>query len=169
MKRMVLSVISAAALALSPVGAPPAQAIEGEQLLGILLGIGTIYVIGKAIDDSRTTSTPRSRSSATGKPPQMAPEPRRNDHHRTLPGRCLNTFDTWHGRIRGFGEECLERTMARASRLPDNCAIRTRVGTRDRTIYSARCLQLEGWQVARADSPPRPTGPNWRGGTRLGN
>jgi hypothetical protein len=69
---------------------------------------------------------------------------------RTLPRDCLGTFETWHGEIRGFGAGCLRHRMLRPDRLPEFCAVRTRVGGRDGTIYSARCLQIEGWEIAGA-------------------
>jgi hypothetical protein len=66
-----------------------------------------------------------------------------------LPRDCLATFQTWHGELRGFDEACLARTMRGIARLPEVCAIDTRLGHRGATIYSARCLQLEGWEIGR--------------------
>ncbi len=168
MFRTVLAAATAATLLLAPPLARPARAEAGEAL-GLLLGIGVVHALGKGIERARDQDRPALRDDS------IAPE-RISDrkswsgwHHgqRTLPRDCLATHQTSHGEIRGFGARCLRDRMSRADRLPDFCALRTRVGGRDRTIYPARCLQIEGWEIARAgrDDPwqrPRPGyGPGW--------
>jgi hypothetical protein len=166
MKRALLATLAATALALSPATVRPASAEGGGELLGLLLGIGTVYAIGKGIEQARTSDAA---------PAQIAPQTvdwRRGQEEvdpgyrwtipqRTVPRDCLSTFDTWHGEIRGFSASCLARTMARPDRLPSLCAIDTRIRQHDARIYSARCLQLEGWEIGRRtdaswDNIPRP-------------
>lgn len=168
MTRLLTAALTSAALVLSPAGVRPASASGGEELLGLLLGIGTVYAIGKGIEQARAPA------------PTPAPVPERiADTHRlsaghawsaprrTVPRDCLDTFDTWHGELRGFDRRCLSRSMERPDRLPAMCAIDTRIGQREATVYSARCLQLEGWDVAGRHAGWRPE-PGWRGGSRLG-
>lgn len=153
MKRTLMAGLTAAALALLPPAAAPARADGGEGLLGLLLGIGAVHAIGKGIEQARKPAVaPLSASERIGEPHRLAPGHAWNAPHRTLPRTCLATFDTWHGEIRGFSADCLARTMRRAERLPRLCAIETRVEHRTARIYSARCLQLEGWQVSRAQA-----------------
>jgi hypothetical protein len=172
MKRALLASLAAAAIALSPATVRPAAAEGGGELLGLLLGIGTVYAIGKGIEQARASEAD---------PAQIVPQAVdwRKDHEdiapgyrwtmpqRTVPRDCLSTFDTWHGEIRGFSETCLARTMSRPDRLPSLCAIDTRIRQHDTRIYSARCLQLEGWEIGRRidagwDAAPR----SWRGYTQ---
>jgi hypothetical protein len=52
MKRVLVATL-AAALVLSPATTRPAAAEGGGELLGLLLGIGTVYAIGKGIEQAR--------------------------------------------------------------------------------------------------------------------
>jgi len=176
MRRGLTATIVAAALVFSQGAGAPAKAADAEDILGVLLGIGAIYAIGRAIEQNRVEANPPvtrrvvpERIEPRAVPRSIRPAPRRdertrwNGRDRSLPGECLYRFDTRNGPLVGFGKRCLENTIRYAGRLPDDCAIRTRVGGRDRTIYSARCLRLEGWQVAGAQ-----TG-TWRPGGRIGD
>ena len=153
MIRYLIDGLAALALTLSLLVAPPARADGGGELLGLLLGIGTVYAIGKGIEQAREPD------------PVPVSDAFRGD--RTLPRECLSTFRTWHGDLRGFEERCLARAMPRPGRLPANCAIDTRIGHRDATVYAARCLQLEGWDVGAPRHDWRNV-PAWRGGGRIG-
>lgn len=186
MRRRATATIMAAALVLTQGAATPSRAADIEDVLGVLLGIGAVYAIGRAIEQSRAEANPpvtRQVVPERIRPPavtrSLRPEPRRDDRWgdrdrwrdgdrwsgrgRELPAECLYRFDTQSGPLVGFGKQCLENTMRRTGWLPDDCAIRTRIGGRDRTIYSARCLRLEGWQVAGAPAD------TWRPGGRIGN
>jgi hypothetical protein len=154
MTRFLIDGLAIAAIALTAVATPPPARADGE-LLGLLLGIGTVYAIGKGIEQART---PEALTVADTQGFGFRGQ-------RLLPRDCLATFETWHGNLRGFDNHCLARAMPHPERLPESCAIDTRIGDRHATIYPARCLQLEGWDLA--------TGywhdiPAWRGGTHLG-
>jgi hypothetical protein len=168
MTRTLAAVLASAALVLSPAAARPAQAQGGEELLGLLLGIGTIYAIGKGIEQARAPAqVAEIRPEPIREPHRLAPGHRWTMPARTLPRDCLSTFDTWHGEIRGFDAGCLARAMPRPDRLPPLCAIDTRVGRDYATVYSARCLQLEGWEIERRADAGRYRAPEWLGGSRL--
>jgi len=163
MTRFLIDGLAVAALALTiGLSAPPARADGGGQLLGLLLGVGTFYAIGKGIEQARTPepTSVSERHRLAGRDDWAAPR-------RKLPRDCLATFDTWHGELRGFERHCLARSMRAAHHLPPMCAIDTRIGRRDATIYSARCLQIEGWRLA-GTRAHREYAPDWRGGGRLG-
>lgn len=172
MKRALLATLAAITLALSPPAVRPAAAEGGGELLGLLLGIGTVYAIGKGIEQARMPAAepapivPQPVDWRRGRE-DVAPGYRWTMPQRTIPRECLSTFDTWHGEIRGFSASCLSRTMHRPDRLPSLCGIDTRIRHHDTRIYSARCLQLEGWEIGRRTDAgwhdsPRP----WRGDTR---
>ena len=168
MKRTFLAGLTAAALALSPPAASPAQADGGEELLGLLLGIGAIYAIGKGIEQARNpAAAPKASPERIREPNRLAHGYAWNVPQRTVPRSCLGSFDTWHGEMRGFGADCLARTMRRPDRLPPMCGIETRIGHRDARIYSARCLQLEGWDVSGTQAGWQAARPS-RGSSRPG-
>ncbi len=170
MIRFLLATLASAALLVSPPA--PARADGGGELLGLLLGIGTVYAIGKGIEQARAPlpiveAEPLPLvQPADWREDRRRPAPgfRWNMPQRTVPRDCLSTFDTWHGEVRGFSAACLARTMDRPDRLPRMCAIDTRIRQHDARIYSARCLQLEGWEIGRTDARWRGA-PEWRGGS----
>lgn len=168
MTRRLIAAALAAALTLGGGAATPARAAEGEQILGLLLGLGTLYAIGRALEDSQASAASR----APVLPETIRPGPSfRHDPAttwlRSRPEDCLARFDTRQGTLRGYGAECLARADVRVDRLPRNCAIRAHIGNRPRTIYAARCLELEGIDLAqgRWEAPRHP--PKWRGGRHM--
>ena len=150
MLKSVLIPLLAGCLLLVPASALPARA-GNQDLLRVLAGIAAIYVVGRAIKESRADAaedeSPRWRDS------------RRHDLPRLLPRRCevkIRGRDDTRGwrsaqtaRARAFDRTCLQQSVARPDRLPDQCRQRlsTRNGTRD--VYGGRCLAQNGWQVAR--------------------
>jgi hypothetical protein len=167
MKRFLLAGLASAALALSPLSTRQAQAGEGAELLGLLLGIGTVYAIGKGIEQARATEAVVEPVADRGeRRHRLAPGYGWRTPQRILPRNCLSTFETWHGEMRGFSADCLAHELRRPDRLPAMCAVDTRIGHREARIYAARCLQLEGWEIGGADARWRPA-PEWRGGHRL--
>jgi hypothetical protein len=149
MTRFLIDGLAIVALAFTALAAPPARAEGGGELLSLLLGVGTVYAIGKGIEQAREPL------------PKPVPVSHASRTDRTLPRDCLSTFQTRHGELRGFDRRCLAHAMPRLDRLPADCAIETRVGHRDATIYTARCLQLDGWEVARPRADWRQV-PAWR-------
>ena len=145
MKRFLLASLASAALVLSPAYTRPAQANEGAELFGLLLGIGTVYAIGKGIEQARA---PKAVDEAVVEPVAdrargvTALPPATAGAHRS--GPCPATACRPSTQARGnagFGADCLARGMRRLDRLPAMCAIDTRVGHREARIYSARCLR----------------------------
>jgi hypothetical protein len=143
MTRSLIDGLAIAALAFAMLAAPPARAEGGGEPLSLLLGVGTVYAIGKGIEQARVPIA------------EPVPVSHAARADRSLPRDCLATFQTRHGELRGFDRRCLAHAMPQLHRLPADCAIETRIGHRDATIYTARCLQLDGWEVARPRSALR--------------
>ena len=155
MTRYLIDGLAIAALTLTLMAAPPARAEGGGGVLGLLLGVGTVYAIGKGIEQARAP-LPEAVAQPEALPAPVAvadlsrPAAGWGRDGRVLPRDCLSTFQTWHGEMRGFDRSCLARNMRGLGRLPAMCAIDTRLGSREATIYAARCLQLEGWEIGRS-------------------
>jgi hypothetical protein len=156
MTRILIDGLAILALALSMLAAPPARADGGGELFGLLLGIGTVYAIGKGIEQARAPA-PEPLAAAETRNPAFG----RGWDRNALPRDCLATFQTWHGELRGFERACLARNMRGSGRLPRMCAIDTWLGDREATIYSARCLQLEGWEIGRRSDAVWRGAPDW--------
>ncbi len=156
MTRILIDGLAILALALSMLFAPPARADGGGELFGLLLGIGTVYAIGKGIEQARAPA-PEPLAVAETRYPSFG----RGLDRRALPRDCLATFQTRHGELRGFERSCLARNMRGTGRLPRMCAIDTWLGDREATVYSARCLQLEGWEIGRRAGAGWTGAPDW--------
>lgn len=153
----------AAALATSPVGSTPARALGGEDAIGILLGLGALYAIGKAIEDDKDKSKSEVRRDRTSRQVYTPPAYRRDEwrnrdraghghrYQKSVPGECLRSYFTRNGPVRGFSKPCLEQTLRRPARLPEQCALVVRTDRGPRTIYAPRCLRRDGWRVAAWD------------------
>ena len=143
MRQIFTASLVSLALATAPISATPARAADAENVIGILLGLGALYAIGRSIDrddKERATAVRRSR--------QEPPRFQSPDRRRVLPAECLRTFETRNGPVRGFSRHCLKRTMHRVDRLPERCELQIRTDRGPRTIYAPRCLRRQGWQVA---------------------
>ncbi len=173
MYRRFIALVTAASLALTAIGAAPAQAGNDEDLAKALAVILGVAVVGKIIHDKKkereqvvsrhqpapvyTAPRPRPRHQESyGQPrprhqnPYVQPRPLpRNVDRKLLPGNCFRSVDTRRGTYHVFGTTCLNQNYRHASRLPQQCFVdfRTRAGRE--TGYDARCLRDNGYSLAR--------------------
>lgn len=155
MHRKFIATIVAAALAVTVIGNAPARA--NDNVLGALAAIAGIAIVGKVIHDHNKRKdhhTPVTRQ--TYKTPVQShknrvydikprPLPKRANR-KLLPGNCLRSADTRQGRVRYFGQRCLQHSNHSVSRLPHNCKVRVRGQGHG---YEARCLRRNGYELAR--------------------
>lgn len=168
MYRRFIATISAAAIAITAIGATPVFADDRDTARAIAAILG-LAVVGKIIHDKnkrndevrhhkprekvhqpprrKTHNPPRYNKRHDG-PLHPRPLPRRVDR-KLLPGECLRSYSTRHGKARMFGRKCLKNNYRFASNLPRHClyVFETRRG--DRRGYDARCLRNEGYRLAR--------------------
>ncbi|MDW3224002.1 MAG: hypothetical protein R8G34_14135 [Paracoccaceae bacterium] len=155
MHRKFIATIVAAALAVTTIGNAPARA--NDNVLGALAAIAGIAIVGKVIHDHNKRKDQRNTvTRQTYNPPVQSynnqvynlkprPLPKRANR-KLLPGNCLRSADTRQGRVRYFGQRCLQQSYKFANRLPQNCKVRVRGQGRG---YEARCLRQNGYQLAR--------------------
>jgi hypothetical protein len=163
--------ISAASIAITALGATPAQADE-DDLAKALAVIAGIAIIGKVIHDKKKRdqqvtrhdnvplySEPRPRHPHVqprhphvqpyGHPHvQPRPLPRQVDR-RLLPPQCFRSYDTRRGTVRVFGTRCLKQNYRFANRLPQHCLVSFKGHAGRQTGYDARCLRDQGYRLAR--------------------
>lgn len=157
MKKIILTAVTAAAIAFNPAVTAPAQAADTKDVLGALLGIAAVAAIANEVrknrDDKRTTN----RSS------QYDPyypggqwDGQRGRHHghreaRVLPGQCLRVVDGGRRNDDGivFPQHCLNQAGVRSRDLPDHCMSRVRSREGRIPVYEARCLADAGWSLPR--------------------
>lgn len=153
--------LAAAAIALTSMGAAPAQADDRDaaRIAAALLGIA---IVGKIIHDNKKDRKaakrdkwvrPDTRPDRTHRPRGVKPRPlpprvdRRNT--RLLPQNCFQSFETYEGPRHIFGRKCLQRNYRYADSLPARCQVNIRAGGKVRHGYGARCLRREGYELAR--------------------
>ncbi|MDF1726298.1 MAG: hypothetical protein P1U53_00985 [Sulfitobacter sp.] len=160
MYRRFIATIAAAAVALTALGSAPALANERDnaRLLAAILGIA---VVGKIIHDKNKDKDRVHQPAPRHKPQVQHHRPRQNAHglqprplprgynRKLLPGNCLQSFDTRQGRVRMFGNRCLQRSYKFANRLPQHCVTRVRTHQGPRRGFEANCLRREGYSLAR--------------------
>ena len=152
MKRLIMTGCLAVALAFGPQNAAPAKAFEGEEILGIVLGLAALAALSQEFnrDDDKKGHKyrPHSQGQKYGhskyRPNSYRP------HHYALPGRCVTQVRTSRGTRSVLGERCLRDANYRISALPRNCrfSFRTRHGVR--YGYSAYCLRQAGFAIGAA-------------------
>ena len=164
MKTAILSILTAGALALSPLSAKPTHAADAHDILGAVVGLAILGAIAGDLDDNRVN---RQRSQSQ----RYTPYPRdsyynngvrhgnkhygnkhsgkKRRHDNVLPGECLRVLE---GRNRDrivFPARCLRREGIATRNLPDRCirGVDTRRGATN--VYGARCLADRGWRLPR--------------------
>lgn len=156
--RKVIAVITAAALAITGIGATPLQAngYNSERALAALLGLAVIGAIVANERKDRKNLEPQVQRQALPhvqqhilKPSHIAPRPLpQRARLAPLPGQCLRFLDNTHGPNRVFGARCLQRNYQAAQWLPRNCLRQFQTNRGWREGYGARCLRHEGYEIA---------------------
>lgn len=130
-------------LAVAPIAAAPAQALDDRQAAGIIAG-AVILGLGAALSQNGNVDV----QVHSGQPHRGYGRSRRGSV-RALPGNCLHHIDTRRGTYSVFGQRCLARSGVNLRHLPRRCETDIRVNRRLARVYEARCLQHNGWRVAR--------------------
>lgn len=162
MRKTLISAFVATALALT--SAPqPVQAAEGDDLARILGAAATLFIVGKAIEQSKDRKK-KQKAQKKAKAPKVAhatPLPRvigpRGGHAQhpgytrrrppPLPQQCLLPVSGAKTRY-VMGERCLSRNYASARPLPSACQMNVQTRRGIRPAYSVRCLRRQGYDIA---------------------
>lgn len=128
---------------ISLVSAAPAKA-GNDDLAKLLFGATALIIIGKAISDSDAKAAP---SRGQINKPVHKYKPRQKDR-KALPGKCLRRHNTWDGRVRLMGRNCLHKNYNHVHRLPQTCRTRLHTDNGIRRGYHMRCLRNHGYYIA---------------------
>ncbi|MEO9576547.1 MAG: hypothetical protein ABJ263_19830 [Tateyamaria sp.] len=158
--RQFIGTIAAIAIAITGFSAVPARAGNDDlaAALAVILGLA---VVGTAINKRKDDK--KARQKAYAPKPKVQPrhvqphrghiQPRplpRQVNRKLLPQRCLFNVETQNGRsIQAFGQRCLNRNYQFTNSLPNQCGRRVRTRNGAGYAYSARCLNKQGYQLAR--------------------
>ena len=148
MTRKMMASVLALSLALTSAGSVPARAGSGDEVGRFIAGAVTLFIIGKALEQSIQRKSP-SVSQAPIKVPPVFQAPARNQSNFRgyLPNECFFKVKTASGRRGVYGKTCLQTVMYRPQRLPRVCldTVRVRYG-RPADVYDAKCLRQRGFR-----------------------
>lgn len=122
---------------------------DGRDVAGVLLGLGALYVVGRAIQERRDERRAGAAvaAPAPAAPPRQSSTPRRNAAL-VAPAQCFvqGTDQVTHQRYRGYIARCMQNNVVRPGSLPPQCITRVTTHRGVRNIYQGRCLRHNGWQ-----------------------
>lgn len=165
MYRKFIATVSAAAIALTALGAVPAAAGDRDnaRALAAILGIAAVGAIIHQKNKKDKKQTYSHRPAPVYQPPQRhapsyapprhhqpkpRPMPQRVDR-KLLPQQCFRTYDTNRGRVAMFANRCLQKNYQFSNRLPQQCNYVFRTPQGEQRGYDARCLRDQGYRLAR--------------------
>lgn len=166
MSRKFIAAVLAVSTTIAAISAAPARAASDEDIARILGAAATIFIIGKAIEQSRDKdrkdkkkdryeethwkAQPERHQDGYHRPiPQVVP---RGDHPRhdraALPAQCVRKITGGHVN-RVVMERCLERNYRSDRELPRACRLTVATERGNRRAYALPCLRHRGYTVAR--------------------
>lgn len=166
MSRKFIAAVLAVATSIAAVTAAPARAASEEDIARILGAAATVFIIGKAIEQSRDKDRddhkkntyvgsnsqkykPHVQPNRHYTPPKAVPRHARpNRGKAALPAQCVQRVNS--GRVnRVVMEHCLDRSFRGARNLPRSCRMTVSTGHGRRTAYALPCLRDHGYSIAR--------------------
>lgn len=177
MHRKFITLIVAAAVAVTGISASQARAADTRDILG---GLAAIAIVGAAIhhysqkdrkDHAQQVTRPHQRYYSAPKHKHHAKKKhhRHKKHHARkkhksfhgrlrplpdrvarydLPQRCLRTFPSYSNSHPLLGPNCLNKHYRHAGSLPHQCKIGFWNGNKVRRAYEPNCLRQHGYRVA---------------------
>lgn len=151
--RKFISVIAGVSILLTGFAAAPARA-DSDDVGRALAAIVGLAIVGAAIKDARDDRKAKpvvrhKQNGWQGRYIEAQPLPKRVNR-KLLPQRCFRTFSNRRGNaVPAFGYRCLSNNYPFINSLPRQC-LREAYGQRGvRTVFGARCLRKQGYQLAR--------------------
>ena len=140
MTRKLTASVLALSLVFSGVTVAPANAGNNDDVGRFIAGAITLFIIGKALEQSN-------RRPAVSRAPSHTPQPQRPAFNGYVPNECFFTMRTPQGRRGVYGKVCVEEVMYRPERLPAVCLDRVPVRYgRKALVYDAQCLRGRGFK-----------------------
>ena len=154
MRKSLMTTVLCAALGITSLPAP-AVAGDADDVARFLGTAATLFILGKAIEQSRD----KKKDHKAGRAVRADPLPRvigrpgaHDGHHKRLrlaplPQQCLLRVSGANTKF-VMGERCLSRNYASAHPLPRDCRMAVQTERGPRPAYSVRCLRGRGYEVA---------------------
>ncbi|WP_370229358.1 hypothetical protein [Cognatishimia sp.] len=137
MSRKFISSILIAAVAATGLSFSAAPAQANDDLAKFLVGATALIIIGKALSDNNNGNV-----SVSTNPPKVH-KPRR----KALTAACIRRHNTYSGKVKVFGQKCLQKHYRHADSLPRHCKVRLATTKGTKRGYSIPCLRNEGYYI----------------------
>ncbi len=147
MPRKIIASVLALSMAFSGAATVPARA-GNDEINRFIAGAITLFIIGKAIEESNKRKKPAVTRPRPTPLPLPAPAPKPPALRGFVPNECYFTLPRPGGGRRGvYGQACLKEVMLRPERLPRAClqTVQLRYG-RPARVYGAKCLRNHGFE-----------------------
>ncbi len=145
-------ILAIAILASGTVFAAPAKALDGEEVIGVIIGLAALAAISNELRDDKDDEVKpkhhRSQERFRDRP-YYGRDTFRQRGFRVLPEACLRRVETARGHRNVLGIRCLERNGIRTARLPERCERNVLTRRGDRVVFGARCLRNAGYEIGR--------------------
>lgn len=152
-QRSFIATVAAVAIAITGISAVPARADDRDvaKALAIVLGLAVVgTAISKRNDDKKAHKKVYTQKAQPRVHKRHAKPTHRRVNRKLLPQQCLHNLRTDRGKsIQAFGQRCLSRNYAFTDSLPRQCERRVRTRNGAGYAYGARCLDRQGYQLAR--------------------
>ncbi|MEN8750007.1 hypothetical protein [Marivita sp.] len=170
MSRKFIAAVLAVSTTIAAFSAAPARAASEEDIAKLLAGAATIFIIGKAIQNSRDDDdrrdkkkeevrhfVPDHRAGHVSKPPvythqkpipKVVPRDVTQRHKEVLPANCVRRIEG--GRVgRVVMGRCLERNNISTRSMPKACRMTVESRRGEVRAYALPCLRHRGYTLAR--------------------
>ncbi len=168
MSRTFIAAVLAISTTIATVSAVPARAASEEDIAKLLAGAATVFIIGKAIQNSRDSSRKDGKKNEVRhhvpdhRPHVSTPQIYTQDRHipkvvprdvkkpRTavLPTECVRRIEGGHVNRVVMGR-CLERNSISTTSLPKACRMTVQTRRGEARAYALPCLRHRGYTLAR--------------------
>lgn len=148
MSRKFIAGLLAVSITIAGFSAAPARAADADDVARFLGAAATLFILGKAIEQSRRDDAPKAYSHQRKPLPRVVPRKHRKAHRAApLPRRCLRNVTGARTKT-VMGARCLQRNYKSARPLPASCRLKVSTARGIRPAYSTRCLRKRGYRVA---------------------
>ncbi len=168
MSRKFIAAVLAISTTMAAVSAAPVHAASEEDIAKLLAGAATIFIIGKAIQNSRDDDrkdkkkdevrhyVPDHRPHQSKPPaygydrpiPKVIPRDVKRHNAAALPAQCVRRIEG--GRVsRVVMGRCLERNSISTRSLPKACRMTVETRRGEARAYALPCLRHRGYTLAR--------------------
>ncbi|MCL3881409.1 hypothetical protein [Marivita sp. GX14005] len=157
MSRKFIAAALIVSTAIAGFSATPAKAASEEDIARILGAAATVFILGKAIQNTRDDRDKDRRKKAKHRYryedralPKVVPRHRHQNHRiAPLPRKCVRRIEGGHvARVAMAG--CLKRNYRSARALPRHCRMRVETRRGPKRAYALPCLRQSGYRIERS-------------------